>query len=164
MMRQIAVSVAGLLLLLFVSSSFAGSVVITALRTEIDTDPTSLGLAALKASGSHAGIADALNLRRATISVFRDDIQSWEMAAALVKTDWDALSVGDKQLFAAMLAVGRIDATSASLRTIMTSMFPGGSATLANLAALASRQGSRAEQLWGTGASVSAANVSAALR
>ena len=164
MMRRIAVGVAGLLFLLCASSSFAGPVVIAALTTEINTDPTSLGLVALKASGSHAGIADALNLRRATISVFRDNIESWEIAAALVKTDWDALSAGDKQLFAALLAAGRIDATSASMRTIMTSMFPGGSVTLTNLAGVASRQGSRSEQLWGTGASVSPADVSAALR
>ena len=137
-------------------------VTIPALRAELTTDPQSLGYAALIAAGADAALADALNLVRAGIRVFRNDILAWEILAATVKADWDALAAGDKQLYLAMVSAGRLDATSASLRQMLGALFPAASPTRANLAAVGQRQGSRAEQLFG--AAVSVAQVATALR
>ena len=134
------------------------------LRSELLTDPTGLGYAPFIAAGSDSEIVEAVNRIRATISVFRDDVAASELLAALVKTDWNGLAAGDKQLFQAVVSAQRLDMTSAALRGTLIALFPAGSATRTNLTAAASREGSRAEKLWGLGASVSIADVALALR
>ena len=135
---------------------------VSELRTELTTDPTGLGYAAQIAVGNDAQLAEMVNQVRTTITVFRNDVQSWELLASTVKADWDALAAGDKDLYQALIAAGRLDATRASLRNLITALFPAGSTTRTNLQAIAQRTGSRAEQLWG--AAVSVGQVSAALR
>ena len=135
---------------------------VSELRTELTTDPTGLGYAAQIALGNDAQLAEMVNQVRTTITVFRNDVQSWELLASTVKADWDALAAGDKDLYQALIAAGRLDATRSSLRNLITALFPAGSTTRTNLQAIAQRTGSRAEQLWG--AAVSVGQVSAALR
>ena len=134
------------------------------LTAEIQNDPAGLGYAAFfDAADEDQQIAGLLNQVRGTISVFLPNVSPSAVAAALVKADWDALAAGDKQLFASLLAVQSFDLTSASLRLLFGALFPAGSTTRANLLAIASRNGSRAEQLWGTGTSVSLTAVAVAL-
>ena len=137
---------------------------VSELRTELTTDPTGLGYAAQIAVGNDAQLAELVNQVRPTITVFRNDVQSWELLASTIKADWDALAAGDKDLYQALIAAGRLDATSSSLRNLITALFPSGSTTRTNLQSIAQRTGSRAEQLWGTSAAVSVGQVSAALR
>lgn len=136
----------------------------TALATEIQTDPTLLGYAAFIGAADQDGqIAGLLNLPRASIQVFKSSVPSTAVAASLIKADWDALAAGDKQLFAALLEVQTFDLTSSSLRSLMGALFPVGSGTRTNLLAVAQRNGSRAEQLFGVNTTVSPIDVAAAL-
>lgn len=135
-----------------------------ALKSELLTDPAALGYAPFIASGGDSDLVELLNRVRATVSIFRDDVAASEVLAALVKADWDALAAGDKQLFQAIVAAQMLNVTSASLRNMMAALFPPASATRANLITVASRQGSRMEQLFGLHVTASILDVALALR
>ncbi len=132
------------------------------LATEINTDPTALGLVALKAAGSDQAIADALNLSRAGITVDRNDIQAKELQAAVVVAEYVALAQPQRDLWQALLTIAPLNAGDANTKAAVAAVFSAG-ATRTALVALATRQGSRAEQLWGTGGRVQALDVSRAL-
>lgn len=134
------------------------------LAAEINTDSTGLGLVALKTAGSDQAIADALNLVRATITgINRNDISAKELMAAVVLTEYTALTQASRDLWQALLTIAPLDANDTQTRTTVGAIFGAGTATRTNLQALASRTGSRAEQLWGTGTQVTALDVSRAL-
>jgi hypothetical protein len=57
-----------------------------------------------------------------------------------------------------------ITITNANVRTILASIFGAGSATRTALLALQTRKGSRAEQLFGSGVTVSDNDIAIALR
>lgn len=151
---------------------------LTALRTELQNDPASLGYAALLTAGSDQGLADALNLRRASIQVRRADIAPAEIAGAIAVADYTALpgtptaaQLSTERRFLAWLtgimAVPTLrllndDGTDGPAIANFKAMFAAGTGTLTRLSALASRTGSRAEQLFGTGVGVTALDVARA--
>lgn len=134
---------------------------LSALKTELQTDPTTLGYAPLVTAGNTGALAALLNEGRAGISVFRSSIPTWEIVANTVKIDYDALLPGDKQLYQILVSTGTVDATDSRIRAMFASIFGVGTTTRTNLVAMASRQGSRAEQLFGGG--VGHADVARAL-
>lgn len=138
---------------------------LTALATEINTDPASLGLVALKNAGSDQAIADALNLVRAGAGfvVNRTDISARELMGAVVNTEYLALDTGHQNLWQTLLITAPVDASNTQTRTTVAAIFSSGTTTRANLVALSTRQGSRAEVLWGAGTVVRAIDVSRAL-
>ena len=135
------------------------------LATELTTDPSSLGYAALIAAGSDQALADALNLARAgaPFVVHRNDIQARELMAAVVLAEYTALSQAPRDLWQALLTTAPLDAGDTNTRTNVGTVFGAGTATRTALTALADRQGSRAEVLWGVGTRVSALDVSRTL-
>ena len=135
-----------------------------ALNTELTTDPTALGYAALIVKGNDDGCAALLNQIRATITVFRSEVRAAEIIAATVLADHAVLTTGQQLYYNALIALGVLDVTSATLRANLAALFPIASTTRTNLVALAQRSGSRAEQLFGTGTSVSHTDVAVALR
>lgn len=137
----------------------------TQLATEIQTDPLGLGYAAHVAGGNDSAIADLLNLFRVGIFVDRNFITGNEFLDAVVQADYNALAANsDARPWVKTLAtMGQIDVKSANVRAIVAAIFPAGSETRANLIALQTRQGSRAEQLFGIGVSVSFLDVARAL-
>lgn len=135
-----------------------------ALTAEIQNDPTTLGYAPFVAAGNDQAIADLLNTLRVGISVNRDTVTGNEFLAAVVLSDYTALVDADSKAWVKSLAsMATIDVKNANIRAIVAGMFPGGSATRANLVALQTRQGSRAEQLFGAGNSVSIFDIARAL-
>ena len=123
---------------------------LAALKTELTTDPTALGYATHVANGTTWQLAELLNTSRAGISIFRASIPTWEVVACTDKTEYDALTAGNKQLYQILVSTGTINATDARIRAMFASIFAAGSTRTA-LNAMASRQGSRAEQLFGVG-------------
>lgn len=137
---------------------------LTALKTEVQTDPTALGYAAYLATGSLSPIVDLLNAPRAGVTVFRGVIPSYEIVNATEPTEWAALSSAEKQRYQTLTGAGQVDVSNANVRAAFSAMFAAGTATRAALVALASRVGSRAEQLFGAGVAVTADDVARALR
>jgi len=135
---------------------------LAALKSELLNDPTTLGYAAFISSGVTWQLADLLNAPRAGISVFRSSIKTWEVIANTVKAEYDSLPAGDKQLYGILVSSGEIDATNAAIRAMFASIFGASTTTRTQLGAMASRQGSRAEQLFGV--PVSTDDCAAALR
>lgn len=133
------------------------------LRNELTVDPNGYGYAALIALGADAGLAVMLNQVRPEITVYRDRIPTWEIIANTVKSEYDALSAGDKQLYQILVSAGTIDATDARIRSMFASIFQAGT-TRTNLIAMSQRPGSRCEQLFGPGMGVSHQEVGFALR
>jgi hypothetical protein len=156
-----------------------GKVDYVALASEINTDPATVGYAALKAALNDQGLADALNLARASVTIRRADIAPQALWEAIDVADLTALpgtptaaqlSTERRQLawltgLAALPTVRLLndDGTDTMIRKNLLAMFTAGSGTLTRLAALSVRQGSRAEFLFGAAAVVTNIDVARAL-
>lgn len=140
-----------------------------ALKTELQSDPSAQGYALPMAVGDDVGTAAILNTVRsgptpAAITIFRSRCETWEVFACLVKPEWDALSAGDKQLFSALMGLPFINTADSRVRALFGALFGPATTTRANLLAMAQSDGTRAEQLFGEGTSVSASDIAKALR
>ena len=147
---------------------------LAALKTELQTDPTSLGYAPFIApstaagdgKGDDASPARLINQPNAATPQFRSDVTIHDIVAAIAPTDFAALTalqIAKLQLL--FSGVSTIDATVATTRNIIQGIFTGAStATMNALVAMAKRPGSRAEVLFGAGAVVTPTQVALALR
>jgi len=120
-----------------------------ALKAEIINDPTGLGYAQAWNSGFDSGVADILNAVRSTIDVSRGVVQAYEVFECILPADWAALTADNKQRVQSILSMGAVDASGSNTRAAFLAAFAAGTTTRANLIALATRKGSRAEQLFG---------------
>jgi hypothetical protein len=147
------------------------------LKTELQTDPTALGYAA---TGSNdLAKADLLNLPRAGITIRRADVTPKELIEAISIADYvaspsnpSAIQLSTERRYLAWLSglssletvrLFNDDGSNGPVALNLIAMFTAGSGTLTRLTALAQRQGSRAEQLFGVGVRVSASDIGAAL-
>jgi hypothetical protein len=157
---------------------------LAALKTEIQTDPLTYGYAPLVAANRPGAVAELLSRIRdgtdgeAAITVRRADISSQEIVQAIDVADYTALpgSPTAAQLSAERryLAWLTLIAAAPTVRLLaddgsntpvvanLLAMFPA-SGTRTRLLALASRFGSRSEQLFGTGTLVTSTDVIEAL-
>lgn len=147
-----------------------------ALKTELLTAT----YATPRNAGSDQGCADLINAPSASIPIRRGDVASDDISNAIVVADYTVLpgtpSVAqlstERRLLAwitGVMAVGTVrllntDGTDAPAITNFKAMFAAGTGTLTRLTALASRNGSRAEQLFGVNTFITAADVAKALR
>lgn len=136
----------------------------TALATEINNDPTSLGYAPHRTSGNDGAIADLLNAVSPSILIDRDVIDSHEVIDATVPSEWAALTAAEKQRYQTLTGAGKVNPKSANTRQTFGQMFGVGTTTRTNLTSLQTRPGSRAEQLFGSGTFIYASDVAKALR
>ncbi len=132
------------------------------LLAEIQTDPTGKGYAALVASGSDGAIADLLNTVAGGQTLFQR-VDSDQVVGAMDPTEVDALSNAARNRLSIYLSPPKIDFRLANVRSAFQTAFSAGSTRTA-LIALASRASSRAEILWGEGATISHLDVAHALR
>jgi hypothetical protein len=121
---------------------------LAALKTELQTDPTALGYAPFVATETTWQLAALLNQPRPAIRTFRSDVPTWEVVACTGKAEYDALTAGNKQLYQILVSAGTLDGSDSRIRAMFASIFAAG-ATRTALAAMAERDGSRAEQLFG---------------
>lgn len=152
---------------------------IVALRTELQTDPLGLGYAAVIATGNHQTVADLMNLPRTIIRIRRADISSAEIASAIEVTDYPALGGNptaaalstERRYLAWLTAILTVplvrllnaDGTNTPVIANFSAMFGAGTGTRTRLLALAERDGSRTEQLFGIGQQVTYHDIGLAL-
>ena len=131
------------------------------LNTEITTDPTLLGLVAEYNAGRDGAVADKINAI-GTLDATRTLVQGYEVLQSIVPAEWTVLTAAQKQQLQTLLACPVLDSSNANIRAWFLAMFAVGTVTRANLSALQTRKGSRAEFLWGIETRITAADVAAA--
>jgi hypothetical protein len=139
-----------------------------ALRTELETDSNSYGYREWIDNGTDWALADLLNKVRAGISVPRRDVTPMEVIEAIKVTDFISNATA---LYAswfesltqfASIRILKDNGTDTRVMTNLMTLLVNGSQSEVRLRALASRAGSRAEQLFGVGTSVSWQDVARA--
>ena len=134
------------------------------IRTEIDTDPKTLGYATLWAqtNGPEAVAAKMNEAGASAETIFKGYVQTEEILAEIVLADYNALTAAQKTTLDQFLRGSRVKTGSSNMRATIAALFPAG-ATRTALIALASRSASRAEVLWGEGVRVSDTDVANAM-
>jgi hypothetical protein len=138
---------------------------LTALRTEIESNPQGLGYAPLMTRGSDADVADLLNAPRsgAAYIVFRPDVPVKDVVEAITAADFGSLTAVQCARLQLLFVGGTVDVSRTNTRQALQDLFSGASnATKAALLALVSRSGSRAEKLFGVGTTIHHLQVAAA--
>lgn len=134
-----------------------------ALQTELETDPVALGYKIGGAFRPDPELADLLNAVLPSIAIPRPAIPTWEVLAATEEADYDALTASLRALYHVLLSMGTLNPSATRTQAVFSKLFPVGSATRVNLSALASRPGSRAEQVLGAGVRLHHTDIAKAL-
>jgi hypothetical protein len=148
---------------------------LTALATEINTDPRGYGYAEHVASGADSLIADLLNLVRAEITVRRADIAPVELLEAIDLRDFPATPAGinnatlagswlESVLQFARIPLLNADGTNNRIRQNLNRLLGDTNGSQTRLGAISRRAGSRAEELFGVDTRVTSDDVARALR
>ena len=120
-----------------------------ALKTELTTDPLSLGLVRM----SDQDAANKLNEIPATPSagreIERDVVPACEIFEATLPSEWTALSATEKQRYQTMLSMGELNLKKPNTRSALAAMFGAGTTTRTNVLALQTTVASRAMVLFG---------------
>jgi hypothetical protein len=126
-----------------------------ALKNEFITDPKSYGYSEFWSNGQDWKLAELINQVRDSIQINRDIVSSYQIFEAMVPEEWAALSVQEKQRIQIILSMGEISTKGVNTRAAFQAAFAAGTVTRTNLITLLTRKGSRAEELFGAGISVS---------
>lgn len=139
--------------------------VLSVLRTELLSSLQASAYSASIAVGDDNGVADQLNvLTSATVSV--GTVFTLAMQQSVSSGEYAVLSAGQRDLWGAILttAVTGVAISNAQIRAQVAAVWSAGTTTRANLLALDTRAGSRAEVLFGEGIVVTPTDVQKALR
>lgn len=151
----------------FISEKGAASVAlgvdINALRLELLNDPQGLGysnfIGGTGISSNH--LAALINARNPAFRFNTGKVSAADLMAAIDQSEFDTLTSTKARHLQILMSTGDIDISDARIRAQIGSMFGGASQTRQNLIAAGQRDGSRAEQLFGT--NVTRTDVSKAL-
>lgn len=113
-----------------------------ALKTEITTDPKSLGYEG-KTNQEIADIVNTAGLSDDKVNV--GVIESYRVVKVLVATEVEGLSEAQRQTLGFIISAGQVDASDTKIQALFLGMFGSGTATRVNLIALAKRSASRTE-------------------
>jgi len=113
---------------------------LTALSTEIKTDPAGIGYA----GKSHEQIAVILSIENRQAD--RETLDAGLLVASIVRTEHGALTANDKD-YVRLIAAAQSMPLTANLKTQLGGVFGAGTTTRANLLALMKRPGSRTDEL-----------------
>jgi hypothetical protein len=121
------------------------------LRSEIQTDPIALGYAAPVAAKNWQGVADILNNpNQGAINV--SHVNSQALQSAVNPAEYLALSQGQRDLWAAILAQGSVSVNDAGIKAQALAVFTAAAtSTRAAFTQLLTKPASRAEALFGLG-------------
>lgn len=133
------------------------------LNTEVKNDPASLGYAG-KTDEQIAVILNTIGSGTAadgkSYNIFRNDILPKEIVNCIEATDFSAATQLIISKLELLFVAAPIDATLANVRANFQNIFSGASATTKSaLSAVAQRNGSRAEVLFGTGTVINATDI-----
>lgn len=145
------------------------SVNTSGLRTEILTDPQSLGYSTYVSgaqAGNDNGIVSLINSVISGNMVYRTNVQPKEVMEAILPIDFAGMAQIQLSRLNTLFYMIPIDATLSGVRASFTAVFSGASysGTRNALSIMSQRAGSRAETLFGTDTVVSQSDVSFALR
>jgi hypothetical protein len=135
------------------------------LKNELLTDPNAYGYAPYIADTNNPHLADMLNQPRAAISMPRPDVTPLEILEAIKVTDFISNA---NSLYASWfesvtqfpsVRILKTDGSDTRVMTNLMTILTNGSASETRLRALAVRSGSRVEQLFGVGTTVSVQEV-----
>jgi hypothetical protein len=140
---------------------------LAALKTELLTDPNSYGYSPLIADTNNPALAAMLNFPRAAISMPRPDVTPLELLEAIKVTDFipsGQQSILHGSWFESLaqfpsIRILKENGTDTRVMTNLMTILVNGSASETRLRALAVRAGSRIEQLFGVGISVTVQEV-----
>lgn len=132
----------------------------TALRAEIENDPTTLGYAQYRTSGADNAIADLLNLVRAGVNVQVASMSFLKFMQAMV-SQLSTLSTAQGTQMQLLGLGGSIPLSDTATRAYLEGVYTT-TAAKNQLQALYTRSGSRAEFLWGDGTRISSDDVATA--
>lgn len=123
---------------------------LTALTTEINTDPKALGYAG-KTVAQRVTLINTVGGSNEKIGA--GVVQGYQVMDQVVQSEFIGLTVANQNLFNCYVSSGQIDASNATVQANFLAMFPVATAptTRANLIALVNRSASRAEVLFGAG-------------
>jgi hypothetical protein len=146
-----------------------GVIVLATLKAEINTDPAGRGYAAVREN--REAVAALVNEFIASVQINRALVDAWEVTALIDPTDFSALTQLSVSRLSALLSAGKLAASATNIRTMLvgtgaapsSGIFGNGSTTKTNLLALLTRNGSRAEALFGENTRVTSDDVSRAL-
>lgn len=135
------------------------------LRTELINDPLHLGYSGYLATNDYISTANLLDKigSGSAFTVWRNDIAPKEVVNNILPADFIKITAQQYYQLSTLFVAAPIDATLSGIRTNFGIVFSGASGTVANLTALAERQGSRAEVLFGDGTTLTDADVREAL-
>jgi len=157
------------ILSLFISSVvFAQEIDLPSLRAEIESGPLAVELAPHVTAGSMQAIADILNRKDSCCQV-DNFVTVFDLEEAVDPADWPQSGADQwrRDLWRdILLSVGLeegINANATNLRAKVLLVFDPATNTRTNLMALQTRNGSRIEELFGVGVSVSHKQVAASL-
>lgn len=137
---------------------------LTGLKAEIDTDPKTLGYAG-KNNPEIATLLNEIGLVTPNETIDIQTIDGQNLSAAVVKSEYTALTAADQRLWTTILSAGsgQIDVSDTGIRTQIGAIWGAVTTTRANLVALQTRVCSRVETLFGLGASVTHSDVAKAV-
>jgi hypothetical protein len=140
-----------------------------ALTAEISTDPLGLGYATHVTAKRYQAVADLMNATPEPIAanlqelIYRRATPTTDLIAAITPAEYTSLTATQRDLAALVFSTTTARTDLDSIRTLIGSIFPAGSASRASLVATASRLCSRSEALWGEGRAISQVQVANAL-
>jgi len=123
------------------------------LKTEVNSDPTSLGLAVHVTSGDLGEVGRILNERKSSIQV-DNTISSFDLEEAVDPADWPTPGNAQwkrdlwRDILLSISSIGEINANASNLKAKVLLVFDPGTNTRSNLAALQLRDGSRIEEVF----------------
>ena len=137
------------------------------LKTELLTDPNTYGYAPLVADTNNPALAELLNRPRAAIQMPRPDVTPLEILEAIAVGDFVAAANQNTLMgswFESLtqypsVRVLKENGNDTRVMTNIMAILKNGTASETRVRALAVRNGSRAEQLFGVGVSVSVQEV-----
>jgi hypothetical protein len=130
---------------------------LTQLKNDIAADGT-LNVIPNTSDGADA-IATIYNqLASPAFIVWKTNVSTYEIRAALVWNEYDALTISKQNAFTFLCSNGFVNGALTNVRAGISSIFsaPGQSGNLAALTALAKRSATRAEKLFATGTGTTA--------
>ena len=120
------------------------------LKGELDADPQGYGYSSL----SHFEAAAALNLFRAAEIVTRATLSVQDLQSQVLISEFISLTNVERAAWLAVLTAssdGGVDISNQAIRDQAAAIWTAGTATRANLVAIQTRSGTRAEALFGEG-------------
>ena len=138
---------------------------LSALRTELLTDPTGIGYSTAVTRADHNTLVDLVNRSAASYVVSIGTVTAINLQSVVVASEYAVLSGGQRDLWNAVLtaATGGVPISNTAIRAQVAVVWSAGTTTRSNLLALDTRTGTRAEVLFGEGVRVTSTDVQKAL-